>query len=159
MIILSDYNHQRQNLESMPMRPQSAKAKGGRLQQFVVHELLTKFPSLTEADVRSTSMGAGGEDVQLSSAAQRLFPYSIEAKNQERVNVWAALVQARSNAAKRTPLVVFKKNGEDPHVLLNWNHFIELATRSRGTTDASDVAARLRALADELDPVSNDEAS
>lgn len=106
------------------MKPQSAKAKGRRLQQQIVQDLLELFPHLGEDDVRSTSMGAGGEDIQLSASARRSIPYSIEAKNQERVNVWNAMEQCRTNAPKDSePIVVFKKNGEKPHVLVSWSHF------------------------------------
>ena len=45
------------------MRPQSAKAKGRRLQQIVCQDLLELFPSLEADDIRSTSMGCNGEDI------------------------------------------------------------------------------------------------
>jgi len=111
----------------MVMRPQSAKAKGRRLQQFIAQELLRIFPHLSEDDIRSTSMGAGGEDIQLSSAARRCIPFSIEAKNQERLNVWAALDQAKANAPTNCePIVVLKKNSCKPHVLLSWDCFARM---------------------------------
>ena len=92
------------------MRPQSAKAKGRRLQQIVRDSILSRFPVLTQDDVRSTSMGAGGEDVQLSSQARTLFPYSIECKNQERLNLWSSLDQAKVNAPPScTSLLVLKR--------------------------------------------------
>ena len=62
------------------MKAQSAKAKGRKLQQVVRDGVLKRFPSLEPDDVRSTSMGAGGEDVQLSPVARRLFPYQVECK-------------------------------------------------------------------------------
>ncbi len=77
------------------MRPQSCKAKGRRFQQQIVADLLERFPHLTEDDIKSCSMGANGEDVQLSASARMSIPYSFEAKNQERVNVWSALEQVR----------------------------------------------------------------
>jgi hypothetical protein len=40
------------------MKPQSAKAKGRRLQQQVAAAVLENYHELTEDDVRSTSMGA-----------------------------------------------------------------------------------------------------
>lgn len=40
------------------MKPQSAKAKGRRLQQQVAAAVLENYRELTEDDVRSTSMGA-----------------------------------------------------------------------------------------------------
>ena len=114
------------------MKPQSCKAKGRRLQQMIVADLLALFPHLGEDDVRSTSMGAAGEDIQLSNTARRAIPFSIEAKNQERVNVWNAMEQSRANApAGVEPVVVFKKNNEKPHVLLTWDCFKRLLVQSK----------------------------
>jgi hypothetical protein len=48
------------------MNSQSTKAKGRRWQQKIVRMILDCFPSLEPDDVRSTSMGASGPDVQLS---------------------------------------------------------------------------------------------
>ena len=33
-------------------------------------------------------MGAGGEDLIMSRSAREKFPYSIECKNQESLNIW-----------------------------------------------------------------------
>ena len=132
------------------MKPQSCKAKGRRLQQMIVHDILQLFPHLTEDDVRSTSMGAGGEDVQLSPLARQVVPFSIEAKNQERLNLWGALEQAKANApAGVDPLVVLKKNNVKPHVLVSWECFLKLIRRPTSGADAS-TKAQLLALATEL---------
>tara|TARA_B110000008_G_C16828138_1_gene507392 strand:- start:239 stop:655 length:417 start_codon:yes stop_codon:yes gene_type:complete len=109
------------------MKPQSAKAKGRRLQQQVVNDLLTVFPHLSQEDIRSTSMGAGGEDILLSHAARKSIPFSFEAKNQERVNIWSSIEQAKTNCPDGIdPAVVFKKNNENPHVVLSWKTFLKL---------------------------------
>ena len=42
----------------------------------------------------------------MSAAARRLIPFSFEAKNQERVNVWDAHAQCRSNCGAHAPAVV-----------------------------------------------------
>jgi len=60
------------------MTPQSAKQKGRLLQQWVRDKLLEYAPELEPDDIKSTSMGAGGEDVQLSPAARKMYPYQIE---------------------------------------------------------------------------------
>ena len=109
------------------MKTQSCKAKGRRLQQQIVQDLLKRFPELTDDDVRSTSMGANGEDILLSSAARKCIPFSFEAKNQERVNIWSAIEQAGSNAPQDTDVaVVIKKNKTKPHVVLTWECFLRL---------------------------------
>ena len=111
------------------MRPQSCKAKGRRLQQIIASDLLQSFPELQDDDVRSTSMGAHGEDVQLSPAARKLIPYSFEAKNQERLNLWAAISQAETNCPKDVhPAIVVKKNGMAPYVAIRWSRFLQLIT-------------------------------
>jgi len=69
------------------VKSQSCKSKGRRLQQAVRDLILENFKDLEEDDVRSTSMGAGGEDVLLSPKARKYFPFSIECKNQEKINV------------------------------------------------------------------------
>ena len=93
------------------MKPASAKAKGRRLQNAVAQAILGLFPSLEPDDVRPAVMGESGSDIKLSPAAARLWPFDTEAKNQERLNIWAALRQAEANAAEgRTPLLVFTRN-------------------------------------------------
>jgi hypothetical protein len=93
------------------VKPQSAKAKGRKLQQYLRVQILERFRDLLEPDdVNSRSMGASGEDLQLSPRARLLFPFSVECKNQESLNIWKALEQAEANAEDYAPLVVFKRN-------------------------------------------------
>ena len=80
------------------MKPRSAKNKGKRLQNKVRDIILEKFDSLEPDDVRSITMGDSGEDILLSPAARRLFPFSVECKAQESLSIWSALEQAESNA-------------------------------------------------------------
>ena len=108
------------------MKTQSAKAKGRKLQQMVRDLILETFSELEPDDVRSTSMGAGGEDLQLSPAARRKFPYSVECKNVEKLNVWGAYEQAAANSGKHEPLLVMKKNRKKPLVVLDLEAFIGL---------------------------------
>jgi len=81
------------------------------LQQYVARTLVALFPGQLEPDdVRSTSMGAAGDDVLLSPLAQRLIPFDIECKNVENLSIWAALRQATSRRGVRMPMVVAKRN-------------------------------------------------
>ena len=91
--------------------------------------ILLVFKVLKPDDVRSTSMGASGEDVLLSPRARELFPYSVECKNVERLNVWAAWEQAVSNAGDYEPLLVFKKNYSEPLVVVRCKHLFKLLER------------------------------
>lgn len=116
---------------------QSGKQKGRRLQQEVCLDILSSFPCLGVGDVRSTSMGANGEDVLLSPLGARVFPYSVECKNCERLNIWRALEQCGGHG-ERTPLVVFKKNREEAHVALPWKSFLSLC-RGDEVVDGGDA--------------------
>lgn len=104
------------------------KSKGRKLQQLTRDLILETFKEDLEFDdVKSTSMGASGMDVQLSPAAQRLFPFSVENKNQESINIFAALAQAESNSTEKLkPLVVFKKNRTKTYAALEFTEFLKL---------------------------------
>ena len=108
------------------MKTSSAKAKGRNLQKWVRDIILESFPGLEPDDVRSTSMGCGGEDLQLSPAARKKFNFSVECKNVEKLNVWAAYEQACANCGKHEPLLVMKKNRKKPLVVMDAEQFIKL---------------------------------
>lgn len=112
------------------MRPQSAKAKGRRLQQWMCELIIQKL-SVAPEDCRSCSMGAGGEDIKLSAAARAKFPYSVECKNTESLNVWRAFQQCEANApAGAQPLVCIKRNSMRPLVVLDADHFVGLVAKA-----------------------------
>jgi hypothetical protein len=113
------------------MNTQSAKAKGRRLQQTVRDLILETWNVLEEDDVRSTSMGSGGMDVQLSPAAQKKFPFAVECKNVEKLNVYNAYEQATANCGKLEPLLVMKKNRKKPLVVMDLESFMELVKRAQ----------------------------
>ena len=94
------------------MKPQSAKAKGRNLQKWTRERLIEELDIHPE-DIKSTSMGAGGDDV-------------IECKNQEKLNVWSAYDQAESNSGDYEPLVVIKRNRQKPLVVLDAEYFMKL---------------------------------
>jgi hypothetical protein len=106
------------------MKPQSAKQKGRLLQQFVRDAIYAAFPSLEKGDVESTSMGAGGMDVKLSPAAKRLFPFAVECKSKQTINVYKEFEQARANANGLIPVLVIKKNRTEPLIVLDFERFM-----------------------------------
>ena len=108
------------------MKPRSAKNKGKRLQNKVRDVILEKFDKLEPDDVRSITMGDAGEDILLSPAARRLFPFSVECKAQESLSIWSALQQAESNAGKHTPLVIFKRNRSKTYAVLEFKELLKL---------------------------------
>jgi hypothetical protein len=108
------------------MKPRSAKNKGKRLQNKIRDLILEKFDSLEKDDVRSITMGDSGEDILLSPAARRLFPFSVECKNQEKLNIWSALEQAEENSGDHVPLVIFKRNRTKTYAVLEFDKLLEL---------------------------------
>jgi hypothetical protein len=80
-------------------------------------------PSLTDKDVRSTSMGAPGEDVQLSEAAFSLVPFHIEAKNLARIAVYKYYEQPKT---KNNVLVIVKGNRKKPLAILDAELFFTI---------------------------------
>ena len=107
------------------MKTQSAKAKGRKLQKWF-RELLNDVLKIHEEDIESRSMGAGGEDLIMARAARTKFPYSIECKNQEKVNIWESYKQAETNSKDYEPILVIKRNNHKPLVLVDADYFVNL---------------------------------
>ena len=106
--------------------PQSRKSKRRRLQQEVVEYILDVFKFLHPSDVQSTSMGAPGVDIKLSKAAQDVFPFAIECKATEKINLWEAWKQAESNAGELNPLLVHRKNRTEAIAVVRFDYLLEL---------------------------------
>lgn len=122
------------------MKTSSAKAKGRRLQSETRDAILTVAP-LHEDDVKCAIMGEGGRDIHLSPRAQLVWPYSVECKNTERLNVWAALEQAKKSAGTLTPLLVFRRNRSVPYAVVPLDKLV----------DVHKELEQLRARVDELE--------
>lgn len=109
------------------MKPASAKAKGRNLQQRVRDSILVKYPDLEPGDVRSTGMGQSGNDIQLSPAAQKKFPFGIECKNIASFSGYKFLKQAEDGKDKdMIPIAVVKANHKQPMVLMYLDDFMEV---------------------------------
>ena len=106
--------------------PKTAKAKGRRLQQLVVKKLLLLLPGVQPDDIQSRSMGANGEDIMLSPYARSKFPYSVECKNQEKINLWKAWEQTQGNAEDYQPLLIVGKNNTKPLAVVDLDYFLNL---------------------------------
>ena len=111
------------------MKTSSAKAKGRLLQKWFAN-LLVEELEVDREDLESRPMGSGGEDIIMGKQTREVFPYSIECKNQEAVNVWKAYEQAESNCKGYEPLVVIKRNRTKPLVLLDAEYFVRLNKRN-----------------------------
>jgi hypothetical protein len=112
------------------MKTSSAKAKGRKLQQWFANLLVEKL-GVDAEDLESRPMGSQGEDIIMGKQTREVFPYSIECKNQEAVNVWKAYEQATENCKGYEPLVVIKRNRTKPLVLVDAEYFVKLHNKTK----------------------------
>jgi hypothetical protein len=116
----------------MAIKTSSAKAKGRKHQQWVRDQILAVYPQLEPDDVRSTSMGAGGEDVQLSPSARKLFPYSVECKAHKAFAIYTVMDQAETNCPKNIqPMGVIKADRRRPLVVIDAEYFFGIMERMK----------------------------
>lgn len=123
--------------------PQSRKQKGRLFQQQIVKAILEFFPELTENDVKSTSMGKSGSDLELSEKALRMLNIEPECKFQEKLNVHNAMKQVTDRLNKKKPkqfknvdtmvktilkipVLFFKKSYSEPYVCIRLDDFLSL---------------------------------
>ena len=65
----------------------------------------------------------------MARAAREKFPYSVECKNQEKVNIWESYKQAVENSKDYEPILIIKRNNHKPLVLIDAEHFLKLHNR------------------------------
>jgi len=66
--------------------------------------------------------------VQLSPAARKLFPYTIECKNLAKIAVYKYYIQAMGHG-NHEPLVVIKQDRARPLAVVDLEHFMELVKK------------------------------
>jgi hypothetical protein len=113
------------------MKTSSAKAKGRRLVKQVIDALVftqkAKESALSLADFFPSTTSQTGEDVVMSPKAREVFPISIECKNQEALNFWAAFKQAQKNAGPYMPVLIASRNREpEPLAVLRMSDLLVL---------------------------------
>ena len=107
-----------------------AKQKGRLGQQEIRDAILAKFPELEPDDVKSTTMGDGGEDIQLSPAARRLLPITIEVKRRKSGMKIAYDFIAQAKAHKKgEPVVCFRADRHEWIVMVGLDHYLDLIRR------------------------------
>lgn len=121
------------------MKTRSAKNKGKKLQNWVRDRIVYFFGTLRgliqDGDVKSTTMGENGEDIQLSPLARKYFDYHVECKSLKAIAVYKYYEQATSHLTKLNietsgePLVFIKMNGKKPLALVDAEHFIEMVAK------------------------------
>lgn len=75
-------------------------------------------------------MGECGIDLVLSEAARKFFPFAMEARNQEAVNVWAAIRGSEANAKKEQllPIATIRRNHTKPYAVVDFEIFLGLVS-------------------------------
>ena len=111
------------------MKTKSAKAKCQRLQKWVCKKIskLTDYEWGKDEMIAPRESGQTGIDVRLIADAKEAFPWSIEAKNQERWEMHSWIEQAKKNRLPGTDwLLICKRNRHDPVVVLDAEVFFEI---------------------------------
>ena len=113
----------------------SRKGKGRSLQYWVCEQIARIFnvefiQGDDECLIHSREMGQHGTDIIVRGELNKKFPFDIECKAQENLNIPEWVRQARENNKKeeRDWIVVFKKQtiGGEPLVLMDWSCFEKL---------------------------------
>lgn len=111
----------------------SAKGKGRGLQYWVCEKIANLFgiefkQSDDECLIQSRPMGQHSVDIILRGELKKKFPFSIECKAQETLNIKEWIRQARENELPDTSwMLIFKKQtlGSKPIVCLDFETFLQ----------------------------------
>lgn len=112
-----------------PISIASRKAKARVAQNWVAQKIsnLTGYACGKDELISSREMGQSGVDIRLIGEAREDFSWSVEVKNQEKVNLYDAIKQAKDNQMNGTDwLVILKKNKEDYVAVLDAEVFFDL---------------------------------
>jgi hypothetical protein len=111
----------------------TGKAKGRTGQQEIRDALLSAFPELEPDDVKSTVMGDTGADVQLSPAARKLIPISIEVKRRKTgLKTVYGWMQQADNHTSDPPVVFYRSDRNKWLVITGLDHYIEQLRNKNG---------------------------
>jgi len=110
----------------------SAKGKGRNLQYWICEQIskFTGIPYKQSDDqclIHSREMGQHGQDIILRGDALKLFPYSVESKSSEQLDLVGTIEQAKANTYAGTNwLIVHKRKAlAEPIVIMEWETFME----------------------------------
>ena len=105
----------------------AAKAKGRGGQQEVRDRLLETFPEFEPDDIKSTTMGDTGEDIQLSPLARKTLPISIEVKRRKSgMKTAYDYIDQAGNHGKGEPVVFYRSDRQPWIVMVGMDHYMEL---------------------------------
>lgn len=115
------------------IKVRSAKQKGLNLQKWVCEEIsemtgIEYDQSSDQSEISSRPSGQHGTDVILRGEALKQFPYSVECKSSESLNLVETIDQSKANVVKGTDwLIVHRRKAiPDPIVIMDWKTFKKL---------------------------------
>ena len=105
----------------------AAKQKGRLGQNEIRDKLLETFPELEPDDIKGCVMGDTGEDIQLSPAARKMLPLSIEVKRR-RTGLQTAYnyMEQASSHNKGEPVVCYRSDRKPWLVMIGLDHYAQL---------------------------------
>jgi len=107
----------------------AGKAKGRLGQQEIRDRLLAEFPEFEPDDIKSTTMGDSGADIQLSPAARKKLNLAIEVKRRKDMGktFYDFMDQAKNHVKQGEDPVVFFRSDRKPWlVVIDLDFFMKL---------------------------------
>ncbi len=122
----------------MSISIKARKAKGRQLQQWICTKIADIFKiEYNQQDdlcpIHSREMGQSGTDIILRDNMYIKFPFDIECKRTEKLNLYESIEQAKVNSDDYTRdwLLIHKKNHTDPIVIMSWDAFEKLIKKGQ----------------------------
>ena len=113
----------------------SGKAKGRTGQQEIRDRLLQEFPEFEPDDIKSTTMGDTGADIQLSPAARKKINLAIEVKRRKSLGktFYDYMDQAKGHVKNgEDPVVFFRADRKPWLVMVDLDLFMKLLKSHKG---------------------------
>lgn len=112
-----------------PISISSRKAKARELQKYVAQRIsnITGIPCGKDELIESREMGQAGSDVKLIGPAQQAFPFAVECKRTEKLDLFGAIRQAKENTKEGIDwLVIHRRSQEDALVTMKADVFFDI---------------------------------
>jgi hypothetical protein len=116
-----------------PIKKSSAKGKGRDLQKWVCERIADLFQiEYNQQDdncvIHSREMGQPGIDIIIRGYLKDFFPFAIECKSSEQLNLLKTIQQAKKNSKNNDWWIIVHKNKsmKNPAVIMSWDCFYSL---------------------------------
>ena len=119
-------------MKKKPISIASRKAKARDLQKYVAGKIseITGIKCGKDELIESREMGQAGSDVKLIGDAQKLFPFAIECKRTEKLDLYGSIKQAKENQKPGTDwLLVHRRSNEEAFITMDSERFFEIYGR------------------------------